>query len=103
MASRASGPFRISEKINDNTYRLELPLKFEVSPTFNIFDLELYLREEDKLGSRTTLLHEGDDDGDINNLDTHNIPQVAMQDLITRAHAQQLKLHVSSFLGISFI
>jgi hypothetical protein len=37
--SRANGPFKILEKINDNAYKLELPLEFGVSLTFNILDL----------------------------------------------------------------
>jgi hypothetical protein len=37
--SRADGPFMIFEKINDNAYKLELPLEFGVSHIFNISDL----------------------------------------------------------------
>ena len=39
LMSRAAGPFKILEKINDNAYKLELPPDFGVSPTFNILDL----------------------------------------------------------------
>jgi hypothetical protein len=39
LMSHSDGPFKILEKINDNTYKLELPLEFVVSPTFNISDL----------------------------------------------------------------
>jgi hypothetical protein len=39
LVSRAPGPFKILAKINDNTYKLELPPEFEVSPSFNISDL----------------------------------------------------------------
>jgi hypothetical protein len=45
--SRAAGPFKVLEKINDNAYRLGLPVDFEVSSTFNISDLRPYLDEED--------------------------------------------------------
>jgi hypothetical protein len=37
--SCVDGPFKILEKINDNAYKLELPLEFGVSPTFNISNL----------------------------------------------------------------
>jgi hypothetical protein len=37
--SCVDAPFKILEKINDNAYKLELPLEFGVSPTFNILDL----------------------------------------------------------------
>jgi hypothetical protein len=36
---RADGRFKILVKINDNAYKLELPLEFGASPTFNISDL----------------------------------------------------------------
>jgi hypothetical protein len=36
---RADDPFKILEKINDNAYKLELPLEFGVSPRFNFLDL----------------------------------------------------------------
>jgi hypothetical protein len=50
----ADGPFKILEKINDNAYKLELPLEFGVSPTFNISDLRPYLGEEDEVLSTMT-------------------------------------------------
>ena len=62
---RAASPYKIIEKINDNTYKLELPPEFGVSPTFNITDLKPYLGEEDELESRTTQFQEGEDDEDI--------------------------------------
>jgi hypothetical protein len=55
----ADGPFKILEKINDNAYKLELPLEFGVSPTFNISHLRPYLGEEDEVPSRTTSIQEG--------------------------------------------
>jgi hypothetical protein len=39
LMSRAAGTFKILAKINDNAYKLELPPKFGVSPSFNISDL----------------------------------------------------------------
>ena len=54
LMPRAAGPYKIIEKINDNAYKLELPLEFGVSPTFNIIDLKPYLGEEDELESRKT-------------------------------------------------
>jgi hypothetical protein len=59
LMSRATGPFKILAKIIDNTYKLELPPEFGVSPSFNISDLRPYLGEEDKMPSRTTSMQEG--------------------------------------------
>jgi hypothetical protein len=53
---RASGPYKILEKINDNACKLKLPPEFGISPTFNISDLKPYLGEEDELESKTTPL-----------------------------------------------
>ena len=71
---RADGPFKVLEKINDNAYKLELPVDFGVSPTFNIADLKPYLGEEDALPSRTTSFQEGEDDEDINTIVTPTAP-----------------------------
>jgi hypothetical protein len=49
LMPRATGPIKILVKINDNAYKLELPPKFGVSPTFNISDSKPYLGEEDDL------------------------------------------------------
>jgi hypothetical protein len=65
LISRADGPFKILEKINDNAYKHELPPEFGVSPTFNISDLRPYLGEEDEVPSRITSIQEGEDDEDI--------------------------------------
>jgi hypothetical protein len=51
----ATEPFKVIEKINDNSYKHELPPEFGVSPTFNISNLKPYLGEEDELESRMTL------------------------------------------------
>jgi hypothetical protein len=87
LMSRAAGPFKILAKINDNAYRLELPPKFGVSPSFNISDLRPYLAEEDEMPSRMTPMQEGEDDEDINTSATI-IPSVDIVGPITRSRAQ---------------
>jgi hypothetical protein len=98
LMPRAASPYKILKKINDNAYKLELPLEFRVSPTFNIADLKPYLGEEDELESRTTPLQEGEDDDDITPMDSNNTPLVDVQGPITRSRARQLNSRVSSFL-----
>jgi hypothetical protein len=95
--SRATGPFKILAKINDNAYKLELPPKFGVSPSFNISDLRPYFGEEDEMPLRTTSMQEGEDDEDINTSATI-IPFVGILGPITRSRAQQLNHQVNSFL-----
>ena len=36
---RRDGPFQVLERINDNTYKLDLPGEYNISATFNIFYL----------------------------------------------------------------
>ena len=98
LMSRAAGPFKVIEKINDNAYKLELPAYFGVSPTFNISDLRPYLGEEDEMPSRTSSIQEGEDDEDI---PTHDDSSVAMQGPITRSRACQLQYQVKSFISFS--
>jgi hypothetical protein len=69
--------------------------------TFNISDLKPYLGEEDTLESTMTLIQEGEDDENITHLDAHNTSPLDIQGPITRAHARQLNLKVSSFLSTS--
>jgi hypothetical protein len=64
--SRAGGPFKILAKINDNAYKLELPPKFRVSPSFNISDLRPYLGEEDEMPLKMMPIQKGEDDEYIN-------------------------------------
>jgi hypothetical protein len=68
--SCAASPFKILAKINDNAYKLGFLSEFGVSPRFNISDLQSYLGEEDEMSSRMTSIQEGEDDEDINTLDT---------------------------------
>ena len=40
---RADGPFEILERINNNTYKVDLPGDYGVSATFNVANLSPYL------------------------------------------------------------
>jgi hypothetical protein len=44
LMNRADGSFKVLEKINANACKLDLPVDFRVSPTFNIVVLKPYLR-----------------------------------------------------------
>jgi hypothetical protein len=98
LMPRAAGLFKVLEKINENSYKLDLLVDFGVSPTFNIAYLKAYLGEEDELESRMTQMQEGEDDVDINTSDTFTPSDNQIFGLITRAHALQLNNQLSSFL-----
>jgi len=74
LMPRADGPFRILERINDNAYKLDLPIDFGASPTFNVSDLKPGMGNEDELESRTTPFQQGEDDEDITSTDTTTPP-----------------------------
>jgi hypothetical protein len=99
LMPRADGPFKVLKKINENAYKLHLPVDFGVSPTFNIADLKPYLGEEDELKSRMTPMQEGEDDVDINTSNTFTPTHNQISGPITQACAHQLNNQVSSFLA----
>jgi hypothetical protein len=99
LMPRSNGPFKVLEKINKNAYKLDFPVDFGVSPTFNITDLKPYLGEEDELESRTTQMQEGENDVDINTSDTSTTIHNQISGLITRARVHQLNNQVFPFLA----
>jgi hypothetical protein len=99
LMPRVDGPFKVLKKINENAYKLNLPVNFGISSTFNIVDLKPYLGEEDELELRTTQMQQGDEDVDTNTSDTSTPTHNQISGLITRTHACQLNNHVSSFLA----
>jgi hypothetical protein len=99
LMPRVDGPFKVLEKINENAYKLDLPVDFGVSPTFNIIYLKPYLGEEDEIESRMTQMQEGEDDVDINISDTSTSTHNQISGLITQARARQLNNQVSLFLA----
>ena len=43
-----NGPFKVFQKVGDNTYRLELPEEYGVSPIFNVVDLAPYVHDDSR-------------------------------------------------------
>ena len=39
LQPRGDGPFQVLARVNDNAYKLDLPSEYNVSATFNVFDL----------------------------------------------------------------
>jgi hypothetical protein len=103
LMPRTDGPFKVLERINDNAYKLDLPVDFGVSRTFNIADLKPYLGENDELESRTTQMQEGKDDEDIPTNGTSTPTPVSTSTIplepITRARARRLTHQLSSLLS----
>ncbi|KAD6452995.1 hypothetical protein E3N88_07700 [Mikania micrantha] len=64
LRPRADGPFKIIKRINDITYKVDLPGHYQVSATFNVADLSPFLPEDDSFDSRRSPFEEGENDAD---------------------------------------
>jgi len=60
---QANNPFEITERLNDNAYKVDLPGDYEVSANFNIADLSLYLDDNYLEDLRANSPTQGENDG----------------------------------------
>jgi len=58
LMPRGDGPFKVLSKINDNSYKIDLPGDYVVSTSFNVADLTPFFGLEES-ESRTTPFQEG--------------------------------------------
>jgi hypothetical protein len=102
--SRADGPFRITGKVNDNAYKVDLPGDYNVSATFNVKDLTPYLDEDDNSDLRTNHSQPGADDVHHGNYNPSCKAKSNMQEdsngPMTRARAKQLQRALTSQIGM---
>ena len=86
LLPRGDGPFQVLERINDNTYKLDLPSKYDVSATFNVTDLSPFDVGEDL---RANPFQEEGNDGDQGTA-SKDLVQVPIRP-VTRAQAKKFK------------
>lgn len=58
----SNGPFKIVAKINDNAYKVDLPISYSVSDTFNVDYLSPYVQLNDTFDSRMSRFEDGEND-----------------------------------------
>ena len=82
---RGDGPFQVLERINDNTYKLDLPGEYNISATFNVSDLSPFNVGDD---SRTNPFKErGNDENHKAFKDPLHVPVWP----ITKARSKKIK------------
>jgi len=62
---RGDGPFQVLVKINDNTYKIDLPGEYNVSAIFNVSNFSLYDTDNELRDVRIKASQEGGNDEDI--------------------------------------
>jgi hypothetical protein len=86
LLPRGDGPFQVLERINDNTYKLDLPGEYNVSATFNVTDLSPFDVGDDL---RANHHQEEGNDGD-QGAASKDLVQVPIGP-VTRARAKKFK------------
>ena len=82
---RGDGPFQVLERINDNAYKLDLLGEYNISVTFNVFDLSPFDVGDD---SRMNPFEEsGNDENQLAFKDPLHVPVGP----ITRARSKKIK------------
>ena len=82
---RRDGPFQVQERINDNAYKLDLPGEYNISATFNVFDLSPFDVGDD---SRTNPFEER---GNDENYKAFKDPLHVPVGPITKARSKKIK------------
>jgi len=66
LSPRGDGPFQVLKEVNNNAYKLDLPIEYGVHDAFNVIDLSPFVgtnEDKDDLDLRTNPFQGGGDDG----------------------------------------
>lgn len=62
LAPRGDGPLKVLQRIGDNAYKLELPVDYGVSATFNVANITPHLDGDGGPDLRSNHFQDGDND-----------------------------------------
>ncbi|KAL4341209.1 hypothetical protein GQ457_08G027980 [Hibiscus cannabinus] len=88
MVPRGDGPFQVMEKLNENAYKLDLSGEYNVSATFNVYDLTMF---DDFSDLRKNHFHEGGNDVRTPSSVSVVHQEVLPQGPITKSKARQFR------------
>ena len=96
VTSKRGGPLSSPWEINNNAYKIDLPVEFLVHSTFNVADLSSFDVSDEFSDSRTISFEEGEDNKD------HNITNVSTGP-ITQPKSKKIQqvfiLHLQNWIG----
>lgn len=98
LQPRGDGPFQVLERINDNAYKVELLGEYNVSSTFNVFDLSLSDADGES-NLRTNPSQEGENDEDMTKSKGKD-PLEGLGGPMTRARARKAMEALQQVLSI---
>ena len=94
LQPRGDGPFQVTQRINDNAYKLELPGEYSVSATFNVSDLSPFDADHDL---RANPFQDEGNDEDVSNKELKAKYQVPVGP-VTRAKARKFKEELNNLI-----
>ena len=100
LQPRGNGPFQVLERINDNTYKIDMPSEYNVSSTLNVSDLSLF-DVEGESDLRTNPSQEGENDGDVTMIKDKD-PLEELAGPITRSRTRKTNEALQQVLSILF-
>jgi hypothetical protein len=94
LQPRGDGPFQVLERINDNTYKIDLPGEYDFSATFNVANLTLFDIDFDSMSN--PFKERGDDVDQPKN--TSKDPLHIQNGPMTRSKTKELKEALNAFV-----
>ncbi|QRW02596.1 Retrovirus-related Pol polyprotein from transposon [Ceratobasidium sp. AG-Ba] len=90
------GPFEVSEKLSDVTYRLRIPASYKIHPVVNIAHLEPYHRDKD--GDSRPKKH-------LNRADFEEVPEYEVEEIVdekmVKKGQRKQRRYLTKFVGYS--